>query len=84
MRIVEDGDAGLQLTYWSAPEGFLGPWAAFVRDHNDSRIYANAVPRRSSPTTKAPPAEILPALRTGPKTTSRPMHWRRGFPLSGP
>jgi hypothetical protein len=33
-RIIEDGDYGLQLTYWSAPEGYLKAEAAIVRDHN--------------------------------------------------
>jgi hypothetical protein len=45
VRVVDDGDYGLQLTYWSAPEGCLEAWAAFVRDHNDLRIHGNGAPR---------------------------------------
>ncbi len=45
LRIVEDGDTGLQLTYWSAPEGYLEARAAFARDHNDNGIYNAGTPR---------------------------------------
>jgi hypothetical protein len=45
VRVVEDGDYGLRLTYWSAPEGCLAAWSAFVRDHNDTRIHGNLAPR---------------------------------------
>jgi hypothetical protein len=45
VRVVEDGDYGLQLTYWSAPEGCLEAWAAFVRDHKDTRIHGTGAPR---------------------------------------
>ena len=45
VRVVEEGDYGLRLTYWSAPEGFLEAWAAFVRDHSDMRVLGNGPPR---------------------------------------
>jgi hypothetical protein len=45
VRVVEDGDHGLRLTYWSAPEGCLEAWAAFVRDHKDTRIHGTGAPR---------------------------------------
>jgi RNA polymerase sigma factor (sigma-70 family) len=68
VRIVEDGNAGLQLTYWSAHEGFLGPWAAFVRDHNDSKIHATPAPRSFFADHQGfSGAEIPPALRTRPE-----------------
>ena len=45
LRIVEELDYGLRLTYWSAPEGYLEAQAAFARDHNDRRIYGAGTPR---------------------------------------
>jgi hypothetical protein len=45
LRIVDDGYHGLQLTYWSAPEGYLEAQAAFARDHQDRAIYSAGTPR---------------------------------------
>ena len=45
VRVVEDGDYGLRLTCWSAPEGCPEAWAAFVRDHNDPRGHRTGSPR---------------------------------------
>ena len=39
-RIMDDGDYCLQMTYWSAPEDYLPAWAAFVRNHSDTSLYA--------------------------------------------
>ncbi len=67
VRVAEDGDAGLQLTYWAAAKGYLEAWANFVRDHNDSRIHATPTPRSFFADHQgASGPEIPPALRTRP------------------
>lgn len=65
LRIVEVLDYGLQLTYWSAPEGYLEAQAAFVRDHNDRRIYGAGTPL-SFVADHQPSSDLPPALRTRP------------------
>ena len=68
VRVVEDGDAGLQLTYWAAAKGYLEAWADFVRDRNDSRIHATGAPRSFFADHQGSSgAEMPAALRTRPE-----------------
>ena len=88
VRVVEDGDYGLRLTYWSAPEGCLEAWAAFVRDHNDTRIHGTGAPRsffadhqglvrRRDPAKPAdPPRGRPPGRRAGGMVTHRQVRER--------
>ena len=67
VRVVEDGDYGLQLTYWAAAKGYLEAWADFVRDHNDSKMHTTAAPRSFfADHQNSSGAEIPRNLRTGP------------------
>jgi RNA polymerase sigma factor (sigma-70 family) len=68
VRVVEDGDYGLRVTYWSAPEGCLEAWAAFVRDHNNTRIYSTGAPRSFFADHQgSSDVEIPRSLRTRPR-----------------
>ncbi|QEH32587.1 ECF RNA polymerase sigma factor SigE [Aquisphaera giovannonii] len=67
LRIVDDGNYGLQLTYWSAPEGYLEASAANARGHDSPRIYDVGPPRSFFADHQASSkVEIPRALRTRP------------------
>jgi hypothetical protein len=67
VRIVEDTRDILNLTYWSAPEGSLRAWAAFVRDHNVASTLEAGTPRSFFADAQDPLGiKLPPNLRTQP------------------
>ena len=86
VRVVEHGDSGLQLTYWSAPQGCFEGWAAFIRNPNQARSHGTGMRQsffadhQGSSGIEIPRSNAAPA----PRTTCPPTRWHRGYPSTGP